>query len=86
MAKDIKVPTAPNNTIVIKFRKNCFFFTWNPALNMIGGRRYMKKSSSLNNNMRELLHPVLNRIIIPVKRPMARAVIDSLTQRFFSRS
>lgn len=27
--KDIIVPTAPNNVIVMKFRKNCFFFTWN---------------------------------------------------------
>ena len=29
MPKDISVPIAPNNMIVIKFRKNCFFFTWN---------------------------------------------------------
>lgn len=26
--KEIIVPTAPNNVIVIKFLKNCFFFTW----------------------------------------------------------
>ena len=26
--KDIIVPTAPNNVIVMKFRKNFFFFTW----------------------------------------------------------
>lgn len=26
---DIKVPTAPKRTIVMKLRKNCFFFTWN---------------------------------------------------------
>ena len=29
MAKDIRVPTAPNSIMVIKLRKNCFFFTWN---------------------------------------------------------
>jgi len=27
--KEIKVPTAPNSVIVMKLRKNCFFFTWN---------------------------------------------------------
>jgi hypothetical protein len=26
--KEIIVPTAPNNVIVMKFLKNCFFFTW----------------------------------------------------------
>jgi hypothetical protein len=25
---DIIVPTAPNNVMVMKFRKNCFFLTW----------------------------------------------------------
>lgn len=29
MKKEINVPTAPNSMIVIKLRKNCFFFTWN---------------------------------------------------------
>ena len=28
-AKEIKLPIAPNKMIVMKFRKNCFFFTWN---------------------------------------------------------
>jgi len=27
--KDINVPRAPNIMIVMKLRKNCFFFTWN---------------------------------------------------------
>lgn len=27
MLKDIAVPIAPNNIIVMKFWKNCFFFT-----------------------------------------------------------
>ena len=27
--KDINVPSAPKSTIVEKFQKNCFFFTWN---------------------------------------------------------
>jgi hypothetical protein len=27
--KEIKVPTAPKSVIVMKLRKNCFFFTWN---------------------------------------------------------
>lgn len=26
---DINVPTAPNNVMVMKFLKNCFFLTWN---------------------------------------------------------
>lgn len=29
MQNDIKVPIAPKSIIVIKLRKNCFFFTWN---------------------------------------------------------
>lgn len=32
MKKDINVPTAPNSMIVMKLRKNCFFFTWNLAV------------------------------------------------------
>lgn len=35
MKKEIKVPTAPNNMIVMKLRKNCFFFTWNLEINKI---------------------------------------------------
>lgn len=27
--KEIRVPIAPNNVIVMKLRKNCFFLTWN---------------------------------------------------------
>eukprot|EP01018_Ginkgo_biloba_P010045 Gb_12329 [translate_table: standard] len=27
MEKEIKVPTAPNNIMITKLRKNCFFFT-----------------------------------------------------------
>ena len=30
----MRVPTAPNIMIVMKLRKNCFFFTWN--LMMVG--------------------------------------------------
>lgn len=40
-----------------------------PALNMIGGRRYMKKSSSLNSKMSEIFPPVVNRRTIPVHNP-----------------
>lgn len=29
IANDISVPTAPKSMIVMKFLKNCFFFTWN---------------------------------------------------------
>ena len=29
MLEDINVPIAPNSIIVMKLRKNCFFFTWN---------------------------------------------------------
>ena len=29
MLKDMRVPTAPKRVMVIKLRKNCFFFTWN---------------------------------------------------------
>ena len=36
--KEIKVPTAPNSVIVMKFRKNCFFFTWNLAYTEKKGR------------------------------------------------
>jgi len=28
-AQDINVPIAPNNMMVMKLTKNCFFFTWN---------------------------------------------------------
>lgn len=40
-----------------------------PALNMIGGRTYIKKSSSLNRKRRELFPLVISRIISPVQRP-----------------
>ena len=40
-----------------------------PALNIIGGRRYMKKSSSSNLRMWELLPLLTNKITIPVQHP-----------------
>lgn len=40
-----------------------------PALNIIGGRRYMKKISSLKTKTCELFHSVFRRITIPVQRP-----------------
>jgi hypothetical protein len=29
MLKEMRVPTTANNVMVMKLRKNCFFFTWN---------------------------------------------------------
>lgn len=113
MVQLINVPTAPNNIMVMKLRKNCFFFTWNlaqktdtkitlgtnhprkpnknnpkiefffllkiqqrsitqqthPALNMIGGKRYIKNRSSLKTNRCELLPPLISKITTPVQRP-----------------
>jgi hypothetical protein len=40
-----------------------------PALNMIGGRRYIKKNSSLNTKTCELFPLVVSRITIPQQRP-----------------
>jgi hypothetical protein len=40
-----------------------------PALNMIGGRRYIKKRSSLNTKTCELFPLVVSRITIPQQRP-----------------
>lgn len=40
-----------------------------PALNIIGGRRYMKNSSSSNLRMWELFHLVRDKIITPDTHP-----------------
>jgi len=40
-----------------------------PALNMIGGRKYIKKSSSLHTKMCKLFPSVVSRITIPQQRP-----------------
>lgn len=40
-----------------------------PALKIMGGRRYMKKSSSLNLNMRELVPLFQSKISVPEKHP-----------------
>lgn len=40
-----------------------------PALNIMGGRRYMKNTSSSNIRMRELFPLVMNKIIIPEMHP-----------------
>ena len=40
-----------------------------PALNIIGGSRYMKKRSSLNTNKCELFPPLIIRITTPVANP-----------------
>lgn len=40
-----------------------------PALNIIGGRRYMKKRSSLKTNILELFPCDVNRIIVPLSNP-----------------
>jgi hypothetical protein len=40
-----------------------------PALKIIGGRRYIKKRSSLNTKRCELFPPLIRRITIPVHTP-----------------
>lgn len=61
---NIKMLVATKTKDLIVWHKQTY-----PALNMIGGRRYMKKSSSLNTRMWDLFPSVVNRIIIPVQRP-----------------
>jgi hypothetical protein len=40
MLKEMRVPTTANNVMVMKLRKNCFFFTWNLIR---GGAKKKKK-------------------------------------------
>lgn len=40
-----------------------------PALNIIGGRRYIKKNSSLNSKILEFFPPELSKITAPVHKP-----------------
>lgn len=55
--------------IVIKFYCKKRQITTYPALKIIGGRRYMKKRSSLKAKISDLVPPLVNRITTPVHRP-----------------
>lgn len=45
-----------------------------PALNIIGGKRYMKKSSSLNSKIRELPPLVASNRMAPVPNPCHQTI------------
>jgi hypothetical protein len=49
IAQHINVPTAPNSIIVMKLRKNCFFFTWNLVIR----KRWRKKKSNIISRLEE---------------------------------
>ena len=44
-----------------------------PALNIMGGKRYMKKRSSLNTRRRELFPLLINKITTPVASPCSHS-------------
>lgn len=54
-----------------------------PALKIIGGRRYMKKRSSLNTKRCELFPPLIRRITTPVHTPYQKKEQESKPIKIF---